>query len=835
METPIEDLWRCEVVLLRGDNLEELLDVSPWIRHMKTGDYVEIIESEICRKIFSEYKSTHPHVEGENAVSMLCKCLNDHLVIHNTPLDRFEVLLFGIASLQAFIQTNWTGPKYKRKDVYHPCINPFILKYLPEEILQKKDIKECIRLSLAIDGEEICCAIEHPELLLLAEVCFRCCLSEVKTSSWWLLRTIYIHQQILDEHSPTLKNELISLSQNLETADWIEENKYLQVLFHLEVARIHLHYGKVVLSEQEIKRVLGLLNMEVNLVGALGRRTQYQRKDLAQLTIDVKVDRCANLDSQNKQPEQQFPKDVLLNDDVRLPHVVFTNAGDGKFPDLQPLEQAALIAVFGQKKKSQAKDHLQNEELMPFLNCILSHPKVWTLQVSALLFRSRIECEHKRTVERALLQTQELMDLENNTTPLPTRLNLFYCSYTPPSFIIASECASIIVSIGSMQSALDIFLKLQMWDEVIACYNYLKLRHKAAEVIREQMKKGETVKLWCYLGDATDDVTCYERAWELSKHRSAQAQRHWGMYYFQRKQFKECIPHFKKSLEINSLQVSLWFRLGYAALAEQEIEESATAYRRYCTLEPDSFEAWNNLAKAYIFLGQKERAYNALQEAIKCNYEMWQVWDNLMTVSSDCGDFEEVIRCYHRILDLKDRHIDEQILSILVSVVIKGIKDYKGQPATVHRKKALELFGRITSKVMSNPIIWQLYADLTASIEEQTSIIRSKTVQYYQKAYTAAMQDSSWFKEIKLIHKVLHICECLAEAHFAFIKDSPSTNETLHSLTSAKISLENIITKVKQHIINFSAENINDQFKNDLASLEVTLENIKSDLNKLQS
>lgn len=55
------------------------------------------------------------------------------------------------------------------------------------------------------------------------------------------------------------------------------------------------------------------------------------------------------------------------------------------------------------------------------------------------------------------------------------------------------------------------------------------------------------------------------------------------------------------------------------------------------------FEAWNNLAKCYIKSGQKSRAYYALKEAVKCNYENWMVWDNLMAVSVDCGCFEEVM------------------------------------------------------------------------------------------------------------------------------------------------------------------------------------------------
>ncbi len=55
-----------------------------------------------------------------------------------------------------------------------------------------------------------------------------------------------------------------------------------------------------------------------------------------------------------------------------------------------------------------------------------------------------------------------------------------------------------------------------------------------------------------------------------------------------------------------------------------------------------NFEAWNNLSNSYIKLGQKARAWKVLQEAVKCDYDNWKIWDNLMVVSTDCAEFEEV-------------------------------------------------------------------------------------------------------------------------------------------------------------------------------------------------
>jgi len=52
-------------------------------------------------------------------------------------------------------------------------------------------------------------------------------------------------------------------------------------------------------------------------------------------------------------------------------------------------------------------------------------------------------------------------------------------------------------------------------------------------------------------------------------------------------QYAESIPHFRESLAINSLQVTLWFNLGYAALHEEDWSLCATAYQRYCSLDPE--------------------------------------------------------------------------------------------------------------------------------------------------------------------------------------------------------------------------------------------------------
>jgi len=56
-----------------------------------------------------------------------------------------------------------------------------------------------------------------------------------------------------------------------------------------EVSYCQLHFYKYDLSEQSVNEALRLYNLQMELTGALGKRTIYQENDIAQLTLNIET------------------------------------------------------------------------------------------------------------------------------------------------------------------------------------------------------------------------------------------------------------------------------------------------------------------------------------------------------------------------------------------------------------------------------------------------------------------------------------------------------------------------------------------------------------------
>lgn len=93
--------------------------------------------------------------------------------------------------------------------------------------------------------------------------------------------------------------------------------------------------------------------------------------------------------------------------------------------------------------------------------------------------RSKLESTQRRAVERSLSQLQELADSLAKASPHANRrIEYFYVSRIPLECELQNELAEVLKSLGAISSALDIYIRLQLWEGVIACYQQLERKHK---------------------------------------------------------------------------------------------------------------------------------------------------------------------------------------------------------------------------------------------------------------------------------------------------------------------------------------------------------------------
>lgn len=95
-----------------------------------------------------------------------------------------------------------------------------------------------------------------------------------------------------------------------------------------------------------------------------------------------------------------------------------------------------------------------------------------------------MEATNKRTVERSLKQSEEIVKMlrKSDATTNFLRLSFVYASYMRPRWTVQTQWADILVSLGFVKTALDIYLEVEHWDSVIACYNLLELKHKVSGI-----------------------------------------------------------------------------------------------------------------------------------------------------------------------------------------------------------------------------------------------------------------------------------------------------------------------------------------------------------------
>ncbi|RKP28130.1 hypothetical protein SYNPS1DRAFT_11662 [Syncephalis pseudoplumigaleata] len=665
------------------------------------------------------------------------------------PERALQVLVVGVACLNAFFQSGWTGP---------------ILPLEPEQLLpamvQEKVKGQMPRLlqQLSVDSEDVYHLTPRPLYIVYARAILAGLLAtsaDLPSRDWWMARCLFAQQQLLDNGAGTLHDAIMrhmgdmearlpsfSSSASAEQPEGLDE---LQPRYWLERGLVLQWYGDDLQAVDMFKKAQASTGLRWQLSGVLGKRTKFQIDDKSQLVVLAASAPTDEAEEQQQQPKQGMPNTLALNDDTLLETIALAkpSAEDGSQKDggddddpmnphrqlnLRVIDQCILLAFCLNVKNTNPDHGLTANEMNAYVQRVLQHPNNWMVHTMGLLLRSRLESNKTRTVERSALQLQALIDqIPLDESSNAERLAYIYDILLPSKWSMEKELAERFMSLGVLRSALEIFERLEMWEDVITCHIALGEEAKALRVVERELEKHpQSPKLWCLMGDIKKEPEYYEKAWTLSGERYARAMRSLGGHHFRHEAWRQSLDCYLKALAINPLFENTWFIAGCAALHVEDWVEAERAFRRVVAINHENSEAWSNQASVLIRLGRRSEAYHALKQATRNSYDNWRIWRNFMYACMDVGEPQEAMQALERVVELRaDKEgadcVDVELLDQLIVAMMHRADEpvaTTGEEAEAERaanKRMQERFERllrdvITARITNSARIWQTCA-----------------------------------------------------------------------------------------------------------------------------
>ncbi|ELR07014.1 hypothetical protein VC83_06767 [Pseudogymnoascus destructans] len=369
----------------------------------------------------------------------------------NSFLASARAILIGLASFDAFLQANVTGPPFSSRSLLFGADTTL------EDV--KKHRQECLQ-NLAVDGLSVYQLIPHVELFTFARAIFteyfpRVVAGQTLDSRWMRIRINAYHQRLLSSGvSNTRLSDSVATLQTqagvdmfaLELEIMAKDSSYStesKVQYFLEKSQIYIMQGVDAKARDNLKHAKEVSQFQYALSGALGKRTKFQENDISQLVVFAKSKEEQKSETKGSEDTVTLSKDgasgstetgaettgptaLELNDDTLLESIEFTKVDKdlktdlpeelaslepSNQPQLKPVDQIMLLTEATLKDVSAPLDKLNSEEILPFAVRVLEDkPTNWQVYTQALLVRSRIEAHRSRTQERSVLQLQAIVD-----------------------------------------------------------------------------------------------------------------------------------------------------------------------------------------------------------------------------------------------------------------------------------------------------------------------------------------------------------------------------------------------------------------------------------------
>ena len=521
---------------------------------------------------------------------------------------------------------------------------------------------------LAVDGEWPCQVCQAPYFLLLGRCLFSALSSgddveatrHLQAVHLWNARATIAHARLLQtsgDTNTTLWNEakqsfshaLEHYCSNVDTSkmtNWNDRHRAATVV--LEWGLAHVYFNRADQGKLYFHKAMEYSGLSIEITGASGKRTKYQQDSKAQMvvratsaTIDGvnESDNCGDTmnesegNNDDKTLNVAAPAQMIEHgeDGILLEKIKFDDEKENQVSPLSTLDQAILLAYCLDVKSNNPADGLTAEQMGAYLARVLEQHDDWMIYSTALLERAWLECERPQGRERAILQIQALVDQHSNrlaitqstfesiegnesSAPPQERLRNLHSIVYPPRWAMLRDLAERYAKLGVVTTAAEMFAEIEMWDQVVECYQHAGKSRQAEELVRERLATEETPRMWAALGDLTNDPSCYEKALELSNGRYSDAHVALGKYYFEKGDIEHAADYYSKALKIRPLMPHVWFRVGTISMQLGRWKEALNAFSEVVQQEPEEADAWANVAAVHMHNRMPAEAYPALNE-----------------------------------------------------------------------------------------------------------------------------------------------------------------------------------------------------------------------------
>ncbi|CCH59683.1 hypothetical protein TBLA_0B08680 [Henningerozyma blattae CBS 6284] len=328
-----------------------------------------------------QHASIPSEINESSIINSLSK-LADELVIQDNKLS----LLFSIASLQTFIQNNYTGPSTPINSL------EILFDIESNDAKIKSLLNETLVSSLTVAGQTSYGLVDHPVLLIFSllllerltnqQTLFNTVLDDtpiptiskdkdnylLNIAHWWRARALMTHISLLAEpsgHQPSIAASILesidlvhSISSSLPTDTPENLKKKLYVIYYLENTKCSLIINTEHLCLPSLIKVKKLTNFKFVLTGARAKRTKFQQTAHSGLIILAEsfenMAKKSNITDSNT--VEQTPENFDLNSDLLLEKPFFESIGS------EPLDEQI---VKKQKANISGDEGLLDDKILP--------------------------------------------------------------------------------------------------------------------------------------------------------------------------------------------------------------------------------------------------------------------------------------------------------------------------------------------------------------------------------------------------------------------------------------------------------------------------------------